>query len=724
MLKFILTIILIVSNFIVFGANIHGIVSDKNGVPVQGVNVRWLHTNIGAVTDQNGHFEIAFTKANDKLIFSNVAFKNDTIVVSDETKHISLHLNDEIQLQDIQVVSKRSANMKFKTTIIQTEKLNKEELLKAACCNLSESFTTNPSVDVAYSDAATGAKQIKLLGLSGNYVQMLTENIPNLRGISSVYGLGYIPGPWMESISISKGTGSVINGYESIAGQINVEYKKPNKNEIVAFNLYGSDAGRMEANADASVKLNPYLSTGVFLHASDELETLDENNDGYMDMPMVKQYNFINRWFYNKKGYTSQAFVKALSEERMGGLTNHNYMVDINTKRYEFFLKNGYVYNPLKAGSFGLIISGSVHDQQAMYGHRNYNGIQGNLYMNFILQQDIDEKQKISTGVSFNYDNYNEELVNGNTQKYDSKEYIPGIFAEYVYHPNEQLNFLVGFRSDYHNQFGLFVTPRLHVRYAPIEQFHFRATLGKGYRSPKILAENNYYLASNRQFLVDSDLKMEDAWNYGMSVHTGIPIGNKEISLMGEWFYTNFNNQIINDVDSDPHQVHFYNSTGKSYSSSVQFEANTELFRGLSLTLAHRLNDVKMTIKGNLREKPLSSRFKSLFTASYQTPLKKWQFDFTTQINGGGRLPDSDKLNPLWAETFEPFTLINTQITKYFRTWSVYLGAENLTNFVQENPVIDFAKPHGQNFDATVVWGPTHGRKIYAGFRWSLEKNK
>lgn len=724
MLKFILTIILIVSNFIVFGANIHGIVSDKNGVPVQGVNVRWLHTNIGAVTDQNGHFEIAFTKANDKLIFSNVAFKNDTIVVSDETKHISLHLNDEIQLQDIQVVSKRSANMKFKTTIIQTEKLNKEELLKAACCNLSESFTTNPSVDVAYSDAATGAKQIKLLGLSGNYVQMLTENIPNLRGISSVYGLGYIPGPWMESISISKGTGSVINGYESIAGQINVEYKKPNKNEIVAFNLYGSDAGRMEANADASVKLNPYLSTGVFLHASDELETLDENNDGYMDMPMVKQYNFINRWFYNKKGYTSQAFVKALSEERMGGLTNHNYMVDINTKRYEFFLKNGYVYNPLKAGSFGLIISGSVHDQQAMYGHRNYNGIQGNLYMNFILQQDIDEKQKISTGVSFNYDNYNEELVNGNTQKYDSKEYIPGIFAEYVYHPNEQLNFLVGFRSDYHNQFGLFVTPRLHVRYAPIEQFHFRATLGKGYRSPKILAENNYYLASNRQFLVDSDLKMEDAWNYGMSVHTGIPIGNKEISLMGEWFYTNFNNQIINDVDSDPHQVHFYNSTGKSYSSSVQFEANTELFRGLSLTLAHRLNDVKMTIKGNLREKPLSSRFKSLFTASYQTPLKKWQFDFTTQINGGGRLPDADKLNPLWAETFEPFTLINTQITKYFRSWSVYLGAENLTNFVQENPVIDFAKPHGQNFDATVVWGPTHGRKIYAGFRWSLEKNK
>lgn len=722
MLKYFITFILLLSGIIVYGANIHGMVTDKNGIPVQGVNVRWLQANTGAVTDHNGHFEIAFSHSHDKLIFSNVAFKNDTIVVTDVTKHISVKLNDDIQLQDLQVVSKKSATLKSKTAIIQTEKLNKEELLKAACCNLSESFSTNPSVDVAYSDAATGAKQIKLLGLSGNYVQMLTENIPNLRGISSVYGLGYIPGPWMESISISKGTGSVINGYESIAGQINVEYKKPNKSEIVAFNLYGSDAGRMEANADASVKLNPYLSTGVFLHASDELESLDDNNDGYMDMPMVKQYNFINRWFYNKNGYTSQAFVKALSEERMGGLTDRSYMVDINTKRYEFFLKNGYVFNPLKAGSFGLIISGSLHDQKAMYGHRNYNGVQGNLYMNFILQQDIDDKQKITTGVSFNYDNYDEELINGSIQNFDTKEYIPGVFAEYVYNPNEHLNILVGLRSDYHNQYGLFVTPRMHVRYAPSEHLHIRATAGKGYRSPKILAENNFYLASNREFLVDNDLKMEDAWNYGMSVHTGIPIGNKEISLMGEWFYTHFNNQIINDVDSDPHQVHFYNSEGKSYSSSVQFEANTEIFRGLSFTLAHRFNDVKMTINGDLREKPLTSRYKSLLTASYQTPLKKWQFDFTTQLNGGGRLPDADQLNPLWAETFDPYTIINAQVTKFFRTWSVYLGAENLTNFVQDNPVIDFANPHSNNFDATVVWGPTHGRKIYAGFRWSLER--
>lgn len=723
MYKYIFIIYLLLSGLSVFADNIHGMVTDKKGVPVPGVNVRWNQAKSGTITDQNGHFEIAFSHEHDQLIFSNVGYKSDTLTIPDATQHISVKLDDNIQLKDLQVVSKKISTIKSKTAIIQTEKLNKEELLKAACCNLSESFSTNASVDVAYSDAVTGAKQIKLLGLSGNYVQMLTENIPNLRGISSVYGLGYIPGPWMESISISKGTGSVINGYESIAGQINVEYKKPNKSEIVALNLYGSDAGRIEANADASVKLNKYLSTGVFLHASDELEALDDNNDGYMDMPMVKQYNFINRWFYNKNGYTSQAFIKALSEERMGGLTDHSYMTDINTKRYEFFLKNGYVYNPVKAGSFGLILSGSLHDQQAMYGHRNYNGVQGNLYMNFILQQDINEKNKITTGVSFNYDNYNEELVNGNIQNFDSREYVPGAFAEYVYNPNEQLNILVGLRSDYHNQFGLFVTPRMHVRYAPSEHLHLRATVGKGYRSPKILAENNFYLASNREFLVDDNLKMEDAWNYGMSVHTGIPIGNKEISLMGEWFYTNFNNQIINDVDSDPHQVHFYNSTGKSYSSSVQFEANTEILRGLSLTLAHRLNDVKMTINGNLREKPLTSRYKSLFTASYQTPLKKWQFDLTTQLNGGGRLPDADKVNPLWATTFDPYTLINAQVTKYFRTWSIYLGAENLTNFVQDNPVIDLENPHGNNFDATLVWGPTHGRKIYAGFRWSLERN-
>jgi len=270
-------------------------------------------------------------------VVSNVAFRPDTIQVTNAHDYLNIALNEQIQLSEVSVTGKNLGTIKPRTSVFQTEKITATELCKAACCNLSESFETNPSVDVSYSDAATGAKQIKMLGLSGSYVQMLTENIPNLRGIASSYGLGYIPGPWMESIQMSKGTASVINGYEAMTGQINVEYKKPQTSEIVAANLFASDAGRVEANLNASLKLSEYLSTGILVHASNEFSAIDENADNFMDMPMVKQYNFINRWYYKRGNYVSQAFVRALSEERMGGQLSGDYHIGINTERYEFF---------------------------------------------------------------------------------------------------------------------------------------------------------------------------------------------------------------------------------------------------------------------------------------------------------------------------------------------------------------------------------------------------
>jgi outer membrane receptor for ferrienterochelin and colicin len=302
-----------------------------------------------------------------------------------------------------------------------------------------------------------------------------------------------------------------------------------------------------------------------------------------------------------------------------------------------------------------------------------------------------------------------------------SNEISTGIFGEYSYKPDEKFNMLLGSRLDYHNKFGFFVTPRIHLRYSPVKEIMFRASAGKGYRSPKVLAENAFFLASNREIVLDDNLKMESAANYGFAVQTFPKIFEKELNLTAEWFLTDFQNQVVVDMDEGVHKVHFYNLQGKSYASSIQLEANMEVVRGLTLTVAHRWNKVETTYDGILREKPLTNRTKGLITASYQTPLKKWQFDFTTQFNGGGRMPLADVSNPLWKDEFSPFTIINSQITKYFKKWSVYAGVENLTGFVQENPVIDVANPFGDNFDATMIWGPTHGRKLYLGFRWSID---
>lgn len=711
-------------------STIKGKVTDLKGIPVPGVNVFWLNTSSGTVSDTNGEFQLQKLSNSHMLVFSNVAFQRDTVHIADDQSAIAVKLKEVIELQEFQVIQTNPGTVKPRFTALQTERITAHELTKAACCNLSESFETNPSVDVAYSDAATGAKQIKLLGLSGNYVQMLTENIPNLRGISSLYGMGFIPGPWIESISVSKGTSSVKNGYEALTGQINVEYKKPHLSEIVHANVFASDAGRVEANVTTGIRLNKDLSTGVMLHASDELMMLDENGDGYMDMPKIQQRNFLNRWFFNNGDYTFQAFVKALSEKRTGGTIDKKYHIGIETERYEFFLKNGYVFNHDTETSLGWIVSGSWHNQDGMFGHRLYNGLQKNIYSNLIFETKLGEHHKLSTGLSINYDKYDELLISNLLSSmilpnYNIKddELVSGAYAEYSLHLHDKFIGLAGIRADYSSEYGFFATPRLHLKYMPWEQLHFRTTVGKAYRSPRMLAENNNYLASNRLFIIDNNLPLEDAWNYGVSAQAYIPLMGRELSLSGEWYYTDFKKQVVIDTDQDAHKVFFYALNGASYAHSIQFEANMEVVKGLSVTLAHRINDVKTTINGELREKPLTSRYKGLATASYTTPLKKWQFDFTTQFNGGGRLPDPDASAPLWDREFREYTIINSQVTKYFRTWSVYAGVENLTNFVQSNPIIDVANPGGANFDATNIWGPTHGRKLYVGLRWSWDRD-
>lgn len=725
-------------------SQVHGFVKDSNGQIIPGAHVRWMGDNGGTVTDTNGHFHISVSESTQTLVFSSVGYASDTVNISNHNikEHLNVTLKDGTELKEVTVTQRRSGKMVHRMAVQNMETLNTNELRKAACCNLSESFETNPSVDVSYSDAATGAKQIKLLGLSGGYVQMLTENIPNLRGLSSAYGLGYIPGPWMESIQISKGTASVKTGYEAIAGQINVEYKKPQESDRVSLNLFTSTTGRVESNLDVSHKFNENLATSVLLHASDEFMNLDHNKDGYMDLPRIRQYNAANRWYYKKDNYILQAFVRGLSEYRQGGQTDGNYKIGIDTERYEFFVKNGFLFGAedehdhdhdahdghdheheeARQSSLGIILNGTIHNQDAKYGHKTYDGHQSNLYANLIYDTELNQHNKLSLGTSFNMDVYDELLSVNTPTPYKRTEYVPGAFAEYTLNYGD-LTAMAGIRADYNSIYGLFVSPRFHARYNIADILHLRVAAGKGYRTPNVLAENNFLLASNRALNIADNLKQEEAWNYGATAHVFFPIwSGRELGFMVEWFYTDFINQVVADMDSNPYAVSFYNLNGKSYSSSLQFEVNLEIIRGLTATLAHRINDVKMTINNELREKPLTNRSKSLVTLSYLTPLKKWQFDFTTQFNGGGRLPDPDAANPLWENEFKPFTIMNAQITKNFRTWSLYAGAENITDFVQHYPIIDVQNPFGDKFDASMVWGPMHGRTFYVGMRWALSK--
>lgn len=680
-------------------------------------------------------------------------------------------------IKEVQVRGRLKGLAASRLSPLKVETINQAELCKAACCNLSESFETNPSVDVSYSDALTGAKQIKLLGLSGTYVQLLSEGVPFIRGLAAPYGLSYVPGPWMESIQISKGAASVINGYEAITGQINVEYKKPATSDRLSLNLFMADNLRTEINADAAFMVTPYLSTSTFVHYENETKEHDGNHDGFSDLPAVEQLTLFNRWYYQKDGYTSQAGLKLLTENRQSGQISHGgmynpswpthlpvggaYRVGIDTRRAELFTKNGYVFDPTSNTSLGFILSASVHDQQGFYGLNQYDARQDNLYANLIFQTDFNEHHKLVAGSSLMGDRLNESLLNqlattadgypapgGAVDSYDPTlapyvaaqandvrtEWVPGVFAEYALTVNERLRLLAGLRYDYSNQFGGFVTPRLHLKYDIAPWWHLRGSLGKGYRTTNLLAENSYLLSSSRRFdWTGTRLQSQEAaWNHGLSAQFYIPVDHKDLTISLEWYNTSFDKQLIADVDKDPDKVYFYDLQGTSYSTVYQAEVNYELFAGLELTAAIRYTDAKSTYNANagqaglpydgvLRERPLNSRYKGLFTASWQSPLKRWQFDTNMQFNGDGRLPF---MGTTTERRYPAHTLINAQGTRYFRWGSIYVGGENLTNYKQPNPILGNENPWSPGFDATQVWGPVHGTKLYVGLRYFLAKNK
>ena len=618
-----------------------------------------------------------------------------------------------VDLQNVTITSRRSGTRRMGGAV-NGVLINREELFKAACCNLGESFTTNPSVDVNYSDAATGAKQIKLLGLSGTYVQMLTENLPNFRGAAAPYSLDYVPGPWMNSIQVSKGSSSVRNGYESITGQIDIEYLKPDNDEGVTVNLYGGTLGRLEANADANVHLDDKLSTEILVHYQDEFAHHDVNNDGFLDQPNVRQWNLQNRWKWMNNKYIFHGGISMVKEKREGGQTHHTapdihhlYKIGVETDRYEGYMKHAFILDPEHGANIAVMGSASMHLLDANYGEKHYSVNQKNAYAQLLFETNFNEQHNLSTGLSLNYDYLTR----------DDKETTPGIYAQYTYNLNDKIVAMAGIRADHSSRFGTFVTPRFHLKLTPSEIVSLRLSAGKGYRTVHALAENNNLLASGRQLVID-DLEQERAWNYGISSSFYIPLFDKTLKLNAEYYHTHFSQQAVIDYDSNPSQIRITNLAGKSYSNTVQIDATYPIVKGLELTAAWRWNDVKCTYGGELMEKPLTSRYKGLVTASYKTPLGLWQVDATLQLNGGGRMPTS--VDGLWEEHFHAYEQVSAQITRWFRHFSVYIGGENLTGFRQKQTIINAENPWSSTFDPTMVWGPVHGAMFYAGIRINI----
>ena len=698
-----------------------------NFKPIPFANVYWLGTQIGTSTDSTGYFELALPNGPPKLIISYVGYTSDTIEVAQPDK-LTIVLKQEKVLNAVEVVYReRSTEISYMNPI-KTEKINEAELYKAACCNLSESFETNPSVDVAITDAVTGTRQIQMLGLDGKYSQITREAMPDVRGLSAVQGLTFIPGTWIEGIQLNKGAGSVASGFESVTGQINVELHKPEDTDRWFINGYANQGGRSELNVNLSHKLNDKVATGLLMHGNIRPIEVNGNGDSFLDFPTGQMVNAINRWkFNNQKGWEGQVGVRVLEEEKRGGQSTKGfgipYTLGWNTQRAEAWAKSGYVFPNARYRSAGLQANALVHNYDGYFGNRQYKANQQSLYLNTLYQSIIGTStHKYRTGMSFQYDLFDESL---DSNVYQREEMVPGAFLEYTFTYFTKFSFVAGLRADYHNYYGLFVTPRLHMRYELQEGSVLRLSGGRGQRTANVIAENISLLATSRLWNIAGDaaiqgfgLLPEIAWNGGLNFTQNLRIDYRPAVLSLDFYHTEFEQQTVIDME-DPRQVRVYNLQGRSYSTSLQAQFDYELTRFLNVRLAYRWYDVMTDYSGTLLTKPYVSRHRAFVNLSYET-RNHWQFDYTAQWQGPKRIP-STASNPeqYQVENRSPdLILMNAQVSKTWRDrFAVYIGMENITNVRQPNPVLAEDLPFSPYFDSSLVWGPIFGRMTYVGFR-------
>ncbi|MCB2377833.1 TonB-dependent receptor [Hymenobacter sp. BT635] len=726
---------------------VQGQVMDAAGSsPLPGAVVRWLEAaNSSATTDASGKFTLVRPARGQvsHLIINSLGYKADTLAVAaTDRAFLRVALRRSVELGEVKIEERAPAYSSLTPT--NTQVITSRDLTKSACCNLAESFETNAAVEVSTTDAVSGAKQIQLLGLDGAYSLLTVDNQPALRGLATPYRLSYLSGTWIEGIDIIKGMGSVVNGYESISGQVNVRLKDPEKAERLLFNAYGNDLGKFDLNLNLATPLSKKLSTALLLHSDHLGRRVDRNKDGFMDLPLATQYNVFNKWKYKSgTGIVSELGVGALRETREGGQTGFRkdapgafYGTTLTTDRYTGFSKTSYTWPGRPYQSLGLLLSGTSHAFDSRYGKRTYDGAQRTGLATLLFQSVLGTTaHTYRLGASYLHDNYQELYIGQHHQGENRRRYerVPGAFAEYTYQNARNLTVVGGLRLDRHNLYGWVLTPRLNVKYDALANTVLRLAAGTGFRTANPIAENSGMLVSSRDFVISNNLRPERAWNVGGSFTQYFTVAGRPATFVTDYYHTEFRNQVVADAYTAPMLLQISNleAGGRSFSRSFQTEVQVEPLKGLQAKAAYKYLDVQTTYGGELLPKALTPRHRLFANLGYATAFDKWRADLTAQWFGQRPLAHNPGMPghtghgtdpaPLTLRYAPRYALLNTQVTRAFKRLEVYVGVENLTNYRQPDAIAGAATPFASGFDAAMIWGPTYGRLTYAGLRFTLE---
>ena len=656
---------------------------------------------------------------------------------------------------------------------VRTEVISAAGLCKMACCNLAESFVNSASVTVGYSDAVTGARQIRLLGLSGVYTQMLDETRPVMRGLSAPFGLSYVPGQWLESIQIAKGSSSVINGVECMTGQINMEHRKPTDEKPLFLNAAVMSDTKMDFNIASSLQMGYKWSTVLLGHVSGNIKPHDMNQDGFLDEPKMLQFNVANRWLYMADNGVQVRFgVRAIQDTRHGGqmlqidgkhvmYDKDDYTADplspeakiqpwgsdIMNRSLNGYVKVGVPLNEENTQNIALIADYSYQDMDSYFGATQYLAGQHSAFANLLYQNVINDSHRFTLGLNGTFDRYDEDFkrviwmapVAEKTGITDLAN--TGVFGEYTFNSGEKFSAIAGLRGDWFYKQGFKVSPRVTLKYMPVDEIVIRANGGRGLRYSTPLVDNIGVFSTGKAFVGSyNDHILEDAWTFGGNLTYYIPVGatsNTYVSF--DYFRTQFAQQMV--VDYGATQIDFYALDGRTaFTDNYQLDFSIDPVERFNITATFRYTNARQEYKGSEApvEKPMTSRFKGVLNLQYATNLNKWIFDFTASLNGSCRVYDfMNMINEDGSMTTDPkdgvermykngrtpvYPMLYAQVTRRFKGWDVYVGAENLTNYTQKNPIIGADNPRQAMFDASCIWGPLMGIKAHVGFRFTLWK--
>ncbi|MEJ6755674.1 MAG: TonB-dependent receptor plug domain-containing protein [Crocinitomicaceae bacterium] len=718
-------------------AQVKGIIYGSRGETdvketLYGAKVRLLNAKGGAITDEEGKFDLILPKnLPDTMVFSARGYFSDTVIVTKKDRFISfsITLYSDLLLPDVVVEYKKGTHSISRLKTLAIETISSGELRKAACCNLSESFETNASVDVNITDAVSGAKKIQMMGLDGVYTQIQMENIPYLRGLESSFGLNSMPGTWIESIQITKGTGNVVNGYESMAGLVNIELKKPEEMEALYFNVYGNRFGRTEFNFNSGFKLNEKWSSGWFAHASTSPVEVDLNKDGFRDIPMGTNLAVLNRYKYEGEKMQAQVGFNAYWDNKTGGQTNliRNSGVDffdvtLDSRHIDVFAKTGF-FMKKPAHSIGVVYNVKYQTFEAKFGNREFKGEEKRGYINAIFDGIIgttDHKYRL--GLSGVYSDLNQQMGSLNA---DRLEIVPGAFGEYTL-TTSRLSLVAGARADYHNIFGLLASPRLHIKYILTEYTDVRFTGGKGWRVPNYMIDNVSLLATSQVWVAPDTVLPEISWNIGGSFSQQFKLFNKKGSFIVDYYHTQFENQMIVDRDANPGLITFGNFNGTSFSNAIQTELSYAPSKTIDVRFAYKFLDVRAKYGGVLQQQVMIPKHRGFVNIGFKSRNKRWEYDLTCSVFGEARLPQVQLADSTLSKdnVSQAYPILNAQITHVYKRWEFYIGGENLTNYRQQNPIIDADNPFSSSFNATRIWAPIYGMNIYAGLRFSIKQSE